>query len=438
MLSKVDSIVVGLSGGADSVALLHFLKSILCESNIKLYAAHINHNLRGEESSRDELFVRELCKKWNIKLFVKQENVKKLSSKFKMGLEECGRLVRYKYFNEIAKNSSKIATAHTLSDNIETVILNLTRGCALGGLCGIPPVRGKIIRPFINVSRYEIEEYCRTNALDFVNDSTNFTCDYTRNRIRSGIISCLKKINPGLDNNFRRFFVNISEDASYLNKVSSEEFIKLDEIDGFNIEKIKKLPMSIKNRVIIKILDKFGFKSPTFSLVERVNKVIEGEMKSFTLGFNKNITVKNGNLSIFENKDKKNGIVWWSYKVQSINILTEAKKTFIIRTLNLEDFSRLAEEDSEMLRNSIDMGSIDMGTLVFRNRRPGDIFVPCGRGVTKKVKKLFNELKIPKDLRDNLPILCNENDIVWMYSIGVCEKYRVRSQTKSIGVICEE
>ena len=438
MLSNTKLIVVGVSGGADSIALLHFTKNLCCENGIKLIAAHINHGIRGKEAERDENFVKKTCLKWGIELFVKRENINELSKKMGLGLEECGRKVRYNYFLELCKGeNSKIATAHTLSDSIETVLLNITRGCGLKGLCGIPPVRGKIIRPFIEVSRSEIEEYCEENSLSFVNDSTNFTCDYTRNKIRHKVIPCLKEINPALEASFSRLISSISEDYAHLNFIAKKTFNSLKSENGFTVEKIKNLSGPIKKRVLLEILKYFGLNSPEYKDIELLEKLINGEINCFSFSKAYNIVIKNGILNISPVKNKKKEPVLWEYKAGRTNILTEVKKTFIIDILNSKEDIDKVLKDRNLFKNSINLEIIEKKSLVFRNRRSGDYFCPLRRGLTKKLKKFFNEIKIPLEKRDSLPILSLGKDLVWIESIGVSEKYKIDENTKLIGLISE-
>ena len=386
----------------------------------------------------DDNFVRKTCLEWGIELFVKKENIKELSRKMGLGLEECGRKVRYKYFLELCRSeNSKIATAHTLSDSIETVLLNITRGCGLKGICGIPPVRGKIIRPFIELSRREIEEYCKENSLSFVNDSTNFTDDYNRNKIRHKVITCLKEINPSLEAPFGRLISSALEDYDYLNFTAKKAFNSLKSENGFIAEGIKNLHDSIKKRVLLKILKYFGLNSPEYKDVKLLEKLINGKINCFSFNKDYNITVKNGILNISFVKNKKKEHTFWEYKACRTNILTEAKKTFIIDVLNSkEDINRVLK-DINLFKNSINLEIIEKKSLVFRNRRPGDYFCPLKRGITKKLKKFFNEIKIPLGERDNLPILASEKDLIWIENIGVSEKYKIDENTKLIGLISE-
>ena len=201
MVDYGGTVIVALSGGADSVCLLHNLVLLKDKYNFKVMACHLNHHLRGEESNSDMEFCKELCRQNNIELFVKEVDVDKLSNELKISHEECGRNCRYEFFNFLAeKYNAKIATAHNSDDNLETTIYNMTRGASLKGLSGIPKVRDYIIRPLINTSREKIEEYCKGYGLKYVTDSTNLTDEYTRNKIRHNVIPVLKEINPSVEN----------------------------------------------------------------------------------------------------------------------------------------------------------------------------------------------------------------------------------------------
>ena len=200
LLQNGDKVIVALSGGADSVTLLDMLNSVKEIYNLTIYASHINHGLRGEEADRDENFCKILCKIYNTELFVKKADIKILAKEQKISEELCGRNVRYSYFEELSQNlSAKIATAHTASDNIETLLFNITRGSSVTGAGAITPKRGNIIRPLIMLTREDIEQYCEQNNLEYVTDSTNLTDDYTRNKIRHQVIPVLKQINPQLE-----------------------------------------------------------------------------------------------------------------------------------------------------------------------------------------------------------------------------------------------
>ena len=217
MLSPDSAVVAGVSGGADSMALLHVLQSRRKDwPELKVTAAHVNHCLRGAEADRDEEHVRRYCQREGIPLEVLKIDVREEAAKRKLGLEACGRAVRYEFFRRLAGENGVIATAHTLSDLAETVLLHLTRGTGLKGLCGIPPVRENIVRPLIDCSRREIEDYCREHKIPYVTDSTNLEARYSRNKVRLQVLPALKEINPAFEEAVGRMAQSLREDDGCL------------------------------------------------------------------------------------------------------------------------------------------------------------------------------------------------------------------------------
>lgn len=282
MLRKDDAVVVGLSGGADSVALLHILLSIREEYDLTVTACHINHNLRGAESERDEAFVKKLCEKLSVPLEAVSINVRDNSSPHE-SLEETARKLRYKEFERICREkAAKLATAHTASDNAETVLINMLRGTGTKGLSGIPPVRDYIIRPLIRCSREEIEEYCRNSSLSFVTDSSNLTDDYTRNKIRHNIIPLLKEINPSFTEAVARMTAIVGDDTDFL-EGCAEERARECLIDGkYDSKALKALPRAIKCRIIASALKEKGVEPSTLR-IRQCEEIIEKGMGKVNL-----------------------------------------------------------------------------------------------------------------------------------------------------------
>lgn len=220
MINKGDTVIAAVSGGADSVALLYVLYSLKNELGFSLAACHVNHNLRGEESDGDERFVRRMCRFLDIPLYVASIKVNDLRQKHD-SLEECARRLRYEFFDSISRGKL-IATAHTASDNCETILINMVRGTALSGICGIPVKRDNIIRPLLYNTRGDIERYCTENSLDYVTDSTNLSDDYTRNKIRHKVVPLLREINPALFGAISRLSQSVSDDDRYLDKIAAQ------------------------------------------------------------------------------------------------------------------------------------------------------------------------------------------------------------------------
>lgn len=220
LLEKNEKIVIGVSGGPDSMTLLTILLKLKEKYNLSLIVAHINHQIR-ENAIKDEEYVKEFCKKNNIEIYIKRANVIEKSQKEKKGLEETGREVRYNFFEEVLKktNANKIAIAHNLNDNCETIIMNQLRGTGLSGLKGIEPKRGKYIRPLIEIDRKEIEEYCKKNKINPRHDESNDDNTYTRNKIRNIVIPYIKKeFNPNIVNSMNRMAQIVKENEEFLDK----------------------------------------------------------------------------------------------------------------------------------------------------------------------------------------------------------------------------
>ena len=227
-MSEDTPILVGLSGGADSSALLHMLSVYREKCGAKIYAAHVNHGIRGAEADRDEEFCREYAGSLGVEIFVLRADVPALAKERGESVETAARALRYSYFEQIMRenNIPILATAHNANDNLETVIFNIARGSGLSGVCGIPECRrtdhGIVIRPILSMEKREIIEYCRDNAISFVTDSTNIDTDYTRNLIRAEIIPVMQRINSGAVKNAIRMSESLREDMLCLDHMADE------------------------------------------------------------------------------------------------------------------------------------------------------------------------------------------------------------------------
>ncbi len=232
MIESGDSIVIGVSGGPDSMCLLQALIQIKEKKklNYKIYVAHINHGLR-KEAEGETKYVQDFCAKNNIECFVKKENVEKIAKEQKIGTEEAGRKLRYSFFEEIKNKtkSNKIAIAHNLNDKVETILMNIIRGTGTNGLTGIEPIRNNLyIRPLIEIERKEIEKYCEENKLEPKIDKTNFENIYTRNKVRNLLIPYIKKeFNPNIVDAIDKLSKISTEEQNYLNKLVNNIYSNL-------------------------------------------------------------------------------------------------------------------------------------------------------------------------------------------------------------------
>lgn len=261
LIEDGDKIVLGVSGGPDSICMLDNLREVKEEKIIEfeIYVAHINHMIR-EEAIDDEKYVQEYCKKYNIECFVKRADVQKIASEKKIGTEEAGRKVRYDFFEEVLQKteSNKIAIAHNKNDKIETIIMHLLRGSGLSGLKGIEPIRdNKYIRPLLECERTEIEQYCEDKKLNPRIDKTNFENEYTRNKIRNIVIPYIKKeFNPNIIQTLSRLSDLATDESNYIELQTQKAFEKIliakeKEQITLNLKEFNKQDKVIKNRLIL-------------------------------------------------------------------------------------------------------------------------------------------------------------------------------------------
>jgi len=305
LIEKNDKVLLGVSGGPDSICMLDILSKLSKKLNFEIVVAHINHGIR-EEALDDEQYVEDWCKKLGVKFFVGHFKVEEIAKEQKLGVEETGRKVRYEFFDEMAEKNgcNKIAIAHNKNDNAETVIMNILRGAGSKGLCGINSKQGKYIRPLIECSRQEIEQYCDKEKLNPRIDKTNFKNDYTRNKIRNIVIPYIKEeFNPNIINSLERLSKIMQEQEKYLEDEAKKQYknilieeIKLNEneynIIVLDLKKFNDLPILIEKQIILEAIQKL------FGTTKRIEKIHLDDMIKLC---NNNI----GNKYLTPNKDLK-------------------------------------------------------------------------------------------------------------------------------------
>ncbi len=423
MLEKGDSVAVGFSGGADSVCLLHILYMLRERYELDITACHVNHMLRGDDADRDESFCRDFCEKYGITFKALRVDVADAAAKNKESVELCARKIRYEFFETNSGQNGKIATAHTLSDSLETTIFNMLRGTALKGLCGIPETRGKIIRPLIECTRQEIEEYCKENNLYFVTDFTNNTDEYARNRIRHHIIPQMQVESNSLYTAYISMHNALSSDEDFLDKYSDKILEKIELKAGYDAKTLALEHDSIVVRCVAKLFKKYSLPVDAVKLQLACNAVKNGGRVN--LKPNVYLNVKNSILTIDEEKLQD----FFEFPLvigEEIEVI-EGKSIL----LNPLDAASSKKVNQKLLKKYIDCDK--MGHIVtVRQRKNGDNVRLLCNGMTKTLKKLFNERKIPPHQRDKIFIISDENGIVWVEGFGVAERCAVDENTKNI------
>lgn len=444
MLEKGDRVVVGLSGGADSSALLEALYLLKEQYSLSLFAAHINHGIRGEEADNDEAFAESLAKQRDIPFLCLKADAPAYAKEHRIGLEEAGRRIRYDYFESCAKGG-KIATAHTLSDNAETVLLHLSRGAGTKGLCGIPPVRGNIIRPLIECSRYEVEDFCKKRSLDFVTDSTNLCDDYSRNFIRNNIMPLFKKLNPGFERAVSRSAAIAAGEQGFIERAAQKALSDCAEkpfpqdaqntTDSLDTARLLSLDEGLRMRVLKLFLEGLFKKSTVdYSLVSRLNDSLDTG-KAVNLRDGKKAVFKDGRLTVACQKDP---LPQPFYKKIDLSkgdavIFAKGKRVEIRRGEKFEkaEINGCQKINSLLSYNVLDRDKIS-NTVILRTRLSGDKITLKKRGCTKTLKKLWNEKKFTEKQRQSFLILESDSALVLSEPDGVNAGYEADKSTKNI------
>ena len=300
MTASGDKILAAFSGGSDSSALLHFLVKHYGRENI--YAAHFNHAIRGNDADADEAFAIKTCEKYGIQIFTERKNVPELAAQIKKSIEEAARDLRYDFFSRICKEiqgNIKIATAHTASDNTESVLINLARGTGLGGLCGIAPISDNIIRPLLLCDKHDVLAYCAENDIDFVEDKSNADELYTRNFIRHSVTSKLKERYSALDSNIWRMSEIMRETADFMDSIT-EELLK-DCDGGLPVNIYIAQHKALRRAVIIKMCRNAGGRNPDFNITEQLDEqLLSGKLVRMDLGKNLAAQFADGKFRIYK------------------------------------------------------------------------------------------------------------------------------------------
>jgi tRNA(Ile)-lysidine synthase len=440
MLEKNDKIIIGLSGGADSMTLLHLLSDISVEYCLQIFAVHINHNLRAEESDRDENFVVNVCNSKNIQLFKFKIDVFEFAKTKKISEEEAGRIKRYECFNEVLHivNANKIAVAHNANDNAETVLINLSRGSGIKGLCGIHSVVKNIIRPLIGVTRKEIESYCLQNNIRYVIDSTNTEDDYTRNKIRHNIVSFIEKeINPSFINTCTRMTALLKEEDDYLNMETLKAFEKCtvsksDLINThsstkklINIEELKKNHAVIQRRVV-----RLACGTITSNLVNLTRTHVDDILNLIYKDTGKQVNISNNLIALKSYEFLK----IYKNNISSQSFSSDVRLNEKIYIESLGQYITFSSEKMNLDLKNIYTTTLRCAKLIcklqIRSREIGDAIKNFGH--TKKIKKYFIDNKLPKEERDSVPLLANGAEILLILgkNIIVSDDYAVTNDNE--------
>lgn len=421
LLSVGDRVLVALSGGADSVALLHLLISLKEELSLQISAAHFHHGIRGEEADRDQRFVRALCAQWDVPLFCERADVPAAAALRGESLELCGRNLRYEFLEKTAHElgGATVATAHHQDDQVETVLWNLTRGSGLAGLGGIPVKRDGVIRPLLCCSREEIEAYCRDHALSYVTDSTNLSDDCTRNRLRHQVTPVLRELNPSVGESIARTAVLMREADEYFEDISIEELKKAETPYGYACERLLRLPPIVLRYAVKKVLENAGAPVDFQHIALIIKEMRSGGAVMLTQSCT--VSCAQGLLRIVSDSGEENRAVCIPFEEYILThgerMIVRGGRFFTPDGREVSDGENREKIHNLLAKHGIPCDIINCNT-VYRYRRAGDTFTDRRRGITKSLKKLMNELKIPRELRDTVPLVAEGSTVLWMQGYG--------------------
>lgn len=457
MLQPEDSVLAGVSGGPDSVALVSILQELAPVFSFRVGIAHFDHCLRGEDSHRDAEFVASLAEKLGLPFYIKRKDVGRYKRKHKLSLEEAARQLRYAFYDSMAaKHSySKIALGHHADDNAELILMFIIRGSGTVGGSGIPPIRdGRIIRPLIRLTRQEIIDYLDEKGLECVSDRSNLDNYYLRNRIRNRLIPQLKEsYNAGIVRNLNRFADILRNEKEWLEDIIAPIYTKV--VSGvekdhlcMSLTALQSQPEAVKRRLVRKAIAgiKGDLRRVSFSHVAAVIKLMETGPTRGDLDLPGRIRISRNGEMLYVSKEKcplrdlgkkpaGSEEISFSYPVDRPDekpgsvFIREAGLQLRFSTLEMRNLSELHRTGQELA--FFDMNKIEF-PLVVRNLQPGDRFRPLGMAGSQKVKKFFIDHKIPVEQRSRCPVLLSRDRIIWVVGHRIDEGYKVSGATRSV------
>ena len=408
LIENNDTIVVGFSGGPDSVFLVEMLKKLQDFFKFKIYLVHINHLLRGEDADADENFSYDYAKRNNLEIFVKRIPVKEIAKKTGKTLEEVGREERYNFFSEIYNKvgANKIATAHNKDDQIETFLFRLVRGTSLQGLEGIKLKYNNIIRPISEIYKKDILEYLNKNEIQYKIDKTNFENEFTRNSIRLDLIPFIEK---RYNIKFKDKLFSLIEEIRENNKKNFLDLDKyVDEENRLTLEKIKTLSLFERKNLLVHFLNKKNIKINR-NKIDEINSLIKSDgTKKIDLDLNFRI-VKDYHHLYIEKKEEE--IISCLNEILQLKIPSE---TYFDKYKIKVEF--VENKEKIKYKNQYLLCAMNNDIIEIRYRKEGDrIFLDENH--SKKLKEVLINQKVPRDVRDRIPIFLYKNNIFWIYGI---------------------
>ncbi len=435
MLAGGETVLVGLSGGPDSVCLLTLLHRLAPDLNIKLHASYVDHGLRPEETPEEIEFCRDLCGQMHVPFIVKKIDVAPYAEQRGLNKQDAARTLRYGALREAAREAGadRIALGHNLDDHIETFLMHILRGSGPRGLSGIPPVRDEIIRPLIETERREIEEFLESEGISYIIDSSNLRHDYLRNRLRATIMPALKELNPAIMDTISRTTDIIREEDRYLEAAVTKALMRMISRKSDTSIELFLAPLENLDRVLLRRLlrravkDTEGLRGISYTHIEDVMDLIKHGQAGDRLTLPRDVRVikQYSTVLITNEPPKKLG-----------TYVLEPGGEAVLKEAGLLIRASLSTEPCGTDRRTVvlDTGKLAL-PLTVRSRRKGDFFYPEGFGKKKKLQDYFVDNKVPRDERDTVPIVTSGGDIVWVAGMRADERFLPDGQAETYLVL---
>lgn len=419
LLTERSKIIVGLSGGPDSMALIH----LLMELGYKCIAAHCNFHLRGEDSNNDALFVQNWCETHNISFFSIDFDTYSYATQKNISIEMAARELRYNWFEElrIEQKADVVAIGHHKDDSVETILINLIRGTGIKGLIGIPVKKKHIVRPLLAVSRIEVMEYLSAKNIPYVVDQTNEEDIYTRNTLRLKVLPILETINPSVKNSILKTSANLKEVEKIYDRFikNSIEDVLVD--NNINIKKLKST--ASQQSVLFEILSPLGF---TPSVIEDISDNLDSIPGKLYLSKEYRILKDRDYLLISQINEEEVCDKEFLIYPESVK-----RNTPFFLSLKIEDFN-----PEYIIQKSPSVLQVDFDKLTFpltlRKWKKGDWFIPFGMKGRKKLSDFFTDNKFNLFQKEETWVVCSGNDIVWIVNYRVDDRFKITNRTKKV------
>lgn len=437
MLSGGERILIGLSGGPDSVSLLYILNHLKDRFRLALFAIYVDHGLRPDETPAEIEFCRRLCNNLSVPFSTKSIDVITFAKTYSINKQEAARQLRYKTIEETAYEikAHKIALGHTADDQAETLLMRLFRGSGTTGLAGIPPVRRNIIRPLIEVERMEIERFLDEKNINFIIDSSNLKKDYLRNKIRLSLMPMLKEFNPDIIRTLSKTAEIFREEEKYFEIIVTKTLMKLFSRKTDTRVELFLAPLEIMDKVILRralrrVIDETrGLRGISFIHIEDIIELIKNGKPGDRVYLPKNIRVIKEYSMLILTSEPPVKLYTHVLPVPGEVVLKEAGHIIIASILEEQDLN--IDKHGHLKPFAVFDADKITSPLTVRARKNGDFFYPLGFGKRKKLQDFFVDMKVPRDERDSIPIVLSGDDIIWIAGHRGDERFRISRETRN-------